>query len=115
MLSYKTPLMIDAQAGKKRVVVTGMGVVSSLGNDPNTFFDNLCAGKSGIRQIEAFECADWSTRIAGEVPGFRSGRSGVEKDGAAAGSQHHVLARRWQEGAARRGTANPHQVRPRLR
>jgi 3-oxoacyl-[acyl-carrier-protein] synthase II len=35
----------------KRVAVTGMGVVSPLGNDPGTFFDNLAAGRSGVRRL----------------------------------------------------------------
>jgi 3-oxoacyl-[acyl-carrier-protein] synthase II len=58
---------------QKRVVVTGMGVVSSLGHDLDTFFDNLCAGKSGISTIEAFDASGWSTQIAGEVKDFDPG------------------------------------------
>lgn len=36
----------------RRVAVTGIGVVSPLGNDPGTFFDNLLAGRSGVRRLE---------------------------------------------------------------
>ena len=61
------------RAVQKRVVVTGMGVVSSLGCELHTFFDNLCAGKSGISKIEAFDASDWSTQIAGEVKDFDAG------------------------------------------
>jgi Beta-ketoacyl synthase, N-terminal domain len=39
----------------KRVVITGMGVVSSLGHDPDEMYDNLLAGKSGISLIEGFD------------------------------------------------------------
>ena len=39
----------------RRVVITGMGVVSSLGHDPTEFYDNLLAGKSGISLIEGFD------------------------------------------------------------
>jgi 3-oxoacyl-[acyl-carrier-protein] synthase II len=56
-----------------RVVVTGMGVVSSVGQELDPFFDNLCAGTSGISPIEAFDASDWSTRIAGEVKDFDPG------------------------------------------
>lgn len=50
-----------------------MGVVSSLGHDLDTFFDNLCAGKSGVSSIESFDASSWSTRIAGEVKDFAPG------------------------------------------
>jgi len=50
---------------KKRIVVTGMGIVSCLGNDPDLFYQNLLEGKSGIRAIEAFPCEQFSTRIGG--------------------------------------------------
>jgi len=42
----------------RRVVVTGMGVVSSLGHDPAQFYDNLLAGKSGISLIESFDACE---------------------------------------------------------
>ena len=48
-------------AARRRVVVTGQGVVSSLGHDPDTFYNNLLAGKSGVSLIEGWdtcEC-DW--------------------------------------------------------
>jgi 3-oxoacyl-[acyl-carrier-protein] synthase II len=51
----------------RRVVVTGQGVVSSLGHDPVEFYNNLLAGKSGITPIESFDASDFSTRIAGEI------------------------------------------------
>lgn len=53
-------------AGK--VVVTGMGIVSSLGLDLETTWSNLVAGKSGIDYITIFDASENQTRIAGEVP-----------------------------------------------
>lgn len=53
-------------AGK--VVVTGMGIVSSLGLDLDTNWSNLTAGRSGIRYITLFDASENQTRIAGEVP-----------------------------------------------
>jgi 3-oxoacyl-[acyl-carrier-protein] synthase II len=55
---------------KKRVVITGLGAVTPLGNTREEFWDALIAGKSGIGPITAFDASDLSTRIAGEVKGF---------------------------------------------
>lgn len=46
---------------QRRVVVTGMGVVSPLGHDPDVFYDNLLDGASGISEIETFDCASYPT------------------------------------------------------
>lgn len=58
---------------KKRIVVTGMGVVSCFGNDVDHFYDQLLAGKSGVGPIESFPCADFPTRFAGEIRNFDVG------------------------------------------
>lgn len=55
---------------KRRVVVTGLGVISPLGNDLNSFWDNLINGKSGIVKLERFDATGFSSRIAGEVRDF---------------------------------------------
>lgn len=51
----------------KRVVITGMGVVSPLGHELELFFDNLLAGKSGITRFEAFDATAYDTQIGGEI------------------------------------------------
>lgn len=58
---------------KKRIVVTGMGVVSCFGSDVDEFYRQLLAGKSGIIPIESFPCADYPTRFAGEIRNFDPG------------------------------------------
>src|SRR3989344_6405846 len=58
---------------KRRVVVTGMGVVSCFGNDVDLFYEQLLAGKSGIVPIAGFPCADYPTRFAGAVREFDVG------------------------------------------
>ncbi len=58
---------------KKRVVVTGMGVVSCFGTDVDEFYAQLLAGKSGIVPIEEFPCQDFPTRFAGVVRNFDVG------------------------------------------
>jgi 3-oxoacyl-[acyl-carrier-protein] synthase II len=55
---------------RRRVVVTGLGVISPVGNDVPTAWGNLVAGKSGIGPITRFEAKDFRVRIAGEVRGF---------------------------------------------
>ena len=52
---------------KHRVAITGMGVVSPIGNTVKDFCDNLLAGVSGIGPITCFDSAELPTRIAGEV------------------------------------------------
>lgn len=58
---------------KKRIVVTGMGVVSCFGNDVDTFYKNLLEGKSGIVPITEFPCEDYTTRFAGVIKDFDPG------------------------------------------
>lgn len=55
---------------RRRVVVTGMGVVSPLGCGVDKNWQALVAGRSGIVPITRFPCADFPTRIAGQVPDF---------------------------------------------
>jgi 3-oxoacyl-[acyl-carrier-protein] synthase II len=50
-----------------------MGVISALGQDVRTFWDNLVAGKSGISRIESFDVSDYPTQIAAEVKDFDPG------------------------------------------
>jgi len=54
----------------RRVVITGMGVVTPLGHDLNAFWQNLIAGQCGIDKITAFDTTDFATQIAGEVKNF---------------------------------------------
>jgi beta-ketoacyl-acyl-carrier-protein synthase II len=56
--------------GKTRVVVTGLGVVSPVGLDVETMWQNLIAGRSGIRPISLFDASDLEVRFAGEAHGF---------------------------------------------
>lgn len=52
----------------RRVVVTGMGMVTPLGDGVDTNWRRLLAAESGIRSIQAFDTTDLATKIAGEVP-----------------------------------------------
>mmetsp|Transcript_13904 Transcript_13904/g.44079 ORF Transcript_13904/g.44079 Transcript_13904/m.44079 type:complete len:435 (-) Transcript_13904:91-1395(-) len=59
----------------RRVVVTGLGVVSPLGSEVDEFYDRLLAGESGISKIERFDAdaLDFSTNFAGEIKDFDGG------------------------------------------
>ena len=54
----------------RRVVITGLGAITPLGNDVETFWSNLKNGVSGIRKIEMFDTTAYDCKIGGEVRGF---------------------------------------------
>lgn len=55
---------------ERRVVITGLGVVSPVGSGKDEFWSNLLAGKSGIGLIDRFDVSQYPTRIAAQVPDF---------------------------------------------
>src|SRR5258708_36024982 len=55
---------------ERRFVVTGLGVVSPLGNDLDTSWQRLVAGHCGIDTIRSFDASPFDTHIAAEVKGF---------------------------------------------
>src|SRR6185503_7202377 len=57
---------------KRRVVVTGLGVVSPVGNGVKEAWDNLLAGRSGVGPITKFDASLLPTRIAAEVKNFKA-------------------------------------------
>jgi 3-oxoacyl-[acyl-carrier-protein] synthase II len=59
---------------ERRVVVTGIGVVSPVGNDLQTFWKSVVEGRSGIRKFEAFDSTNFDCKIAGEVRDFEAAK-----------------------------------------
>jgi 3-oxoacyl-[acyl-carrier-protein] synthase II len=55
---------------ERRVVITGLGVLTPVGNDVETFWSNLKNGVSGIHTIDAFDTAAYDCKIGGQVRGF---------------------------------------------
>jgi len=55
---------------KRRVVITGLGIVCPVGNDIPTAWDNVLNGRTGIGRITRFDPTDFNAHIAGEVKGF---------------------------------------------
>jgi 3-oxoacyl-[acyl-carrier-protein] synthase II len=62
----------SAERGERRVVVTGMGAITPLGNDVPSYWDGLVAGRSGIDRIASFDPTRLDSKIAGEVRGFEA-------------------------------------------
>src|SRR5688572_3677330 len=58
---------MDTSSSSRRVVVTGLGAVTSLGHDVETFWKNLIAGQSGVRRISLFDPSDFASQIGAEV------------------------------------------------
>ncbi|MDE0753422.1 MAG: beta-ketoacyl-ACP synthase II [Woeseiaceae bacterium] len=54
----------------RRVVVTGMGIISPVGNDVATAWGSVIEGRSGIRMLEDFDCSEFATQIAGTIQDF---------------------------------------------
>src|SRR5215470_9235609 len=65
---------------ERRVVITGIGLVSPLGIGTRENWEALLAGRSGIGPITRFDTADYPARIAGEVKGFDAGRYSPAKE-----------------------------------
>lgn len=63
----------------RRVAVTGLGVISPVGNDVNTFWDSLVEGKCGIELITDFPTEDLPVKIGGRIKDFDPDRYGIEK------------------------------------
>jgi 3-oxoacyl-[acyl-carrier-protein] synthase II len=61
---------VASQNGRRRVVITGMGAVTPLGNDAESFWENLTAGKSGAAPITAFDPSEYPVHFACEVKDF---------------------------------------------
>lgn len=57
----------------RRVVVTGVSVVTALGHETGEFWDRLCAGKSGVSKIQRFEVDDFKVNFGGEIKNWDDG------------------------------------------
>ena len=65
---------------KNRVVITGMGVVTPVGNNTSVFWENICNGKSGVDRITLFDPSDFDSKIAGQIKDFDASMYLGQKD-----------------------------------
>src|SRR5437773_3540732 len=63
---------------KRRVVITGLGVVTSLGETVDELWENLCAGKSGIRTVTRWDATKYPVRFGGECTNFDVTKYGID-------------------------------------
>ncbi|MBD3232229.1 MAG: beta-ketoacyl-ACP synthase II [candidate division Zixibacteria bacterium] len=75
----------------RRVVITGMGIIAPLGLKVSEFWDNLLAGKSGVRPISRFDTSELPIRIAAEVEGFTPSEYFTDKEIRRIGLSHQYL------------------------
>lgn len=96
---------------KKKVVITGMGVISPLGNDIDTFWKNIQEGKCGIDRITHFDPSRLDAKIAGEVKNFDPTLYMEKKDARkmALFTQYAVAAavQAWKDSGLKEGDFNP--------
>lgn len=77
---------------EKRVVITGLGAITPVGNGKENFYNALLAGQSGIGPITHFDASEYATRIAGEVKNFDVTEFGVDKKDARRMDRSSALA-----------------------
>ena len=89
--------------GRQRVVVTGIGAVTPLGNDAASSWQALTAGKSGVAPITAFDASAFPTRIAANVKGFEAGKYMDPKEARRLSPFIHFAAAATAEAVAQAG------------
>lgn len=71
-LNFYTDIMSEV-IEKQRVVITGIGTVTSYGDGVETFWDNILAGKSGIDTVKSFDITDYASKVGAECVDFKPG------------------------------------------
>jgi beta-ketoacyl-acyl-carrier-protein synthase II len=66
----QAPARSSAERGERRVVITGLGAVTPLGNDVATYWDGLVAGRSGIDRLASFDPSGVPSQVGGEIRDF---------------------------------------------
>lgn len=86
-------------ASSRRAVLTGIGVLSPIGQDPDAFWQSLISGRSGIRPLSAFDTAGLPVHFAGDVPEFDA-KKYIPKEEKEARKSLKVMARPIQMAVA---------------
>ncbi|MFN0075457.1 MAG: beta-ketoacyl-ACP synthase II [Prosthecobacter sp.] len=97
---------------ERRVVITGMGVVSPVGNNKDDFWKNILAGKSGIRRLQSMDTTKYDCKIGGEVVDFDpTGYFNNHKDARRA-DRYFQFAMAASKMAAKDANLNPDSLDP---
>ena len=80
MVADRAPARSSAERGERRVVITGLGAVTPLGNDVETYWDGLVAGRSGIDRFASFDPSGVPSQVGGEIKDFDATRYLDRKD-----------------------------------
>ena len=64
------PVSPESKLTRRRVVITGLGIISPVGNTVEQAWQNILAGRSGIDRITRFDASSFPVQIAGEVKDF---------------------------------------------
>jgi 3-oxoacyl-[acyl-carrier-protein] synthase II len=110
--------MPETHATRRRMVFTGLGVLSAVGTDPDAFFDALLAGQSGVRPLAAFDVSTLPCRLAAEVLGYdgkkflpagnREARKGLNKMARTVQFGYTTAVKAWEDaGGPREGQIDP--------
>jgi 3-oxoacyl-[acyl-carrier-protein] synthase II len=92
---------------KRRVAITGIGLVTPVGNDVTTMWDALLAGRSGGAEISLFDASGFPVHIAAEVKGFRDEDAGVDRRTLKLANRSHRFALAAAEQAFRDAGIRP--------
>jgi 3-oxoacyl-[acyl-carrier-protein] synthase II len=79
-VAERPPQPSSAERGERRVVITGLGAITPLGNDVETYWDGLVAGRSGIDRLASFDPRGVASQVGGEVRDFDPTRYMDRKD-----------------------------------
>lgn len=69
-MAERAPQPSSLERGERRVVITGLGAITPLGNDVATFWDGLVAGRSGIDRLASFDPSNVPSQVGGEIKDF---------------------------------------------
>src|SRR5438093_3185901 len=106
-MAERSPPRSAAERGERRVVVTGIGAVTPLGNDARTTWECMKAGRSGIRRITLFDPSRVDAKIGGEVRDFDAQAVRPRKESRRNDRYIHYAWAATTEALADAGIANP--------
>ena len=99
---------------ERRVVITGLGAITPIGNDVKTFWEGTKEGKCGIDQITAFDTTNFKVKLAAEVKGYNPEDYFDKREANRLDkfSQYAMIAAReaWEDSGLNKETENMEQV-----